>query len=478
MTEAPFEAASSPIRPLAVILAAGLGTRMRSPLAKVLHPLCGQPMLRWVVEAAIEAGCDPLVVVHHQEDAVRDSLGGLDARFVRQESPRGTGDALRSASVAFEPHTRPILVVPGDTPLVPAELLLRLAASHRSTGALCTLVSMVPADPAAYGRVLRDHTGGVERIVEASEASAPILAIGEVNSGVYAFDGCWLLREVLPALRPHPPKDEFYLTDAVATAAVARKLSAIRWPDSSLLVGINDRWALALAEEELQKRILRGHALAGVTLVKPGSLRVEAGVTLGRDAVLEPGVCLLGHTRIGDDVRVGAGSILSDCEVGRGSEIRPYTVASGAVIGEGCMVGPFSRLRQGTRLEHGVHVGNFVETKNAVLDANSKANHLSYLGDVHVGEATNVGAGTITCNYDGFRKSRTEIGRDVFIGSDVSLVAPVSVGDGAIVGAGSVITRNVPAEAVAVARGEQVQRENAATRMRTAFARRAGKGGK
>lgn len=425
-------------------------------------------MVAWVVQAALDAGLDVAVVVHHQEDSVRAALPGI--RCVRQEIPRGTGDAVRAAGEILL-RDSPILVIPGDTPLIQASTLRGLLQAQG--GDLCTLLTTLVADPAAYGRVVRDSSGAVARIVESTEASPSELEIREINAGIYAFDGPWLAREILPHLKPHPPKGEYYLTDAVEAAAGLGRLGACLHPDAESLAGINDRWALACAEDSLQERILRELALSGVTLHRPGTLRVEVGVSVGQDTVVEPGVTLGGSCQIGQDVHIGQGAVIRDSIIGDHTRVLPHCVLQGARVGARCVVGPFARLREGTCLKDSVHVGNFVETKKALLQEGAKANHLSYLGDVRVGARTNIGAGTITCNYDGYRKSHTDIGSDVFIGSDVALVAPVQVGDRAIVGAGSVVVRDVPANALAVARGEQKNSLEVADRLRESFQARA-----
>lgn len=452
---------------MGLVLAAGLGTRMRSPLAKVLHPLCGRPMVRWVVDAVQAAGLEPVVVVHHQEEAVRAALPGV--RCARQEAPRGTGDAVRAAAAALPP-TGVVVVVPGDVPLLEPAVLQALLSAHGD--ALCTVLSTVVADPAEYGRIVRDGER-VVRIVEAAECTEEERAIPEVNAGVYAFDARWLRDEVLPALQPHPPKGELYLTDAVAMAAAAGRLQARCHADPGSLVGVNDRWALALAEDVLQERILAEHGRRGVTFHRPATVRVEAEVVLAPDVEVDPGAVLRGRTRVAEGARIGAGVVLEDTLVGPGAHVLPGSVCEGAEIGAAAEVGPMAHLRRGTHLGPRTRVGNFVETKNTTLAEGVKASHLSYLGDATVGEGTNVGAGTITCNYDGFRKHRTRIGRDVFVGSNTSLVAPLRIGDGALVGAGSVVTTDVPPEALAVARARQVNYPDGALTIREQFRERA-----
>jgi bifunctional UDP-N-acetylglucosamine pyrophosphorylase/glucosamine-1-phosphate N-acetyltransferase len=454
-------------KPLAVILAAGLGTRMRSSMAKVLHPLCGRPMVAWVAAAAQQAGCDVAAVVHHQEDAVRAALPGVPC--ARQHEPRGTGDAVQAA-IDLLPASGTVLVLPGDAPLIRPAMLRALLEGHGD--ALCTVLSTVVSQPGAYGRIVRDD-GRVVGIVEASEATPAQLAITEVNAGVYAFEAAWLRDVVLPSLQPHPPKGEYYITDAVALAAAAGRLNATCLDDAASLAGINDRTALARFEDVLQERILAEHSDAGVTLHRPGTIRVEVGVCIGQDAVLEPGVVLAGDTCIGVGARIGAYTVLRDTVVAAGAVVKAHSVLEGAQVGADAQVGPFSHLRPGAVLGERCRVGNFVEIKKSTLAAGVKASHLSYLGDATIGEGTNVGAGTITCNYDGYGKHPTIIGRDVFIGSNTALVAPLTVGDGALLGAGSTITAFVPDHALAIGRARQVTFPEGSRTLREQFRDRA-----
>lgn len=460
-------------RGVAVVLAAGLGTRMRSSLAKVLHPLLGRPMVHFPVQAAQDAGLDVILVVHHQEDAVRAAFAGQPGvAFARQEAPRGTGDAVRSALEQL-PAQGVVVVTCGDAPLLRAETLRALLAAHGD--ALCTVVTANLPDAGSYGRVVRGPDGHPARIVEAAEATAAERAIGEINTGLYAFDAAFL-RALLPGLAPHPPKGELYLTDAVAAAAARGGARAFVHTDVDELMGVNDRLALGAARAVLQARVLAHHALAGVTFESPATTLCEVGVEIAPDAVIEPNVVLRGRTRVGAGARVGAGSVLVDATLAEGAEVLPLSHVEGAEVGPAAHAGPFARLRPGARLERGAKVGNFVEIKATTLGPGAKVPHLSYVGDALVGARANVGAGTITCNYDGFAKHRTEIGAGAFIGSNSALVAPVRVGAGAIVGAGSVITREVPPDAIAVARGEQRVVDGGAARFRARKAPVTGEG--
>ncbi len=445
---------------IALILAAGRGTRMRSALAKVLHPLLGRPMVGWAVAAAQQAGFSVQVVVNHQEQEVRAALAEAGVGFARQSEPRGTGHAVLCALDAL-PEEGVLVVMAGDCPLLRPSTLAHLRAAHGDN--LVTVLTAHLADPAEYGRVLRGPDGRPQRIVEHAEASPEIRAIHEINTGVYAFDLAWL-RAVLPTFQPHPPKGEIYLTDALEAAA--GRVGAVVHPDPVEVLGVNDRWALAEAKKVLRTRILREHALSGVSFDDPDSTVVEPDVRLGEDVEIGPGAILSGRTVVEDGARVGPYAIVHDSHVGVGATVHAHSVLQGARLEVGASAGPFARLRPGSVLGPRAAVGNFVELKKARFGAGAKASHLSYVGDADVGEGANIGAGTITCNYDGFQKHQTTIGAGAFIGSNTALVAPVTVGEGAIIGAGSVIVAEVPADAVAVARGEQVVREGGAARLR------------
>ena len=449
----------------AIILAAGRGTRMKSALAKVLHPLLGQPMVRFPLEAAREAGLSPVVVVNHQAEAVQAALSGVPGvAFARQEQTRGTGDAVRSALPAL-PEAGVAVVVNGDGPLLTSATLRRLLDAHAASGGVVTLLSVRLPEPGGYGRLIRDAEGRPLRIVEAAEATPEQLAIDEVNTGIYAFDLAWL-RAVVPTLQPHPPKGEIYLTDTLELAAQAGRATAIEVADPAEVEGVNDRWQLALARKVVQQRRVQALAEAGVTFEHPDSVVVEAAVQIGEDAWIGPGVVLRGQTVVGAGARVDAHCVLTDATVGEGAVIEPHSVLEGAVVESGCVVGPFARLRPAAVLRAGAKVGNFVEVKKSTLEPGAKVSHLTYIGDATVGAGANVGAGTITCNYDGFSKHRTEIGAGAFIGSNTALVAPVRVGAGAIVAAGSTLTEDVPDNALAVARGRQVNKPDRAEALR------------
>lgn len=439
----------------AVILAAGMGTRMRSRRSKVLHPALGRPIVHYPVAAAQDAGLDVVVVVHHQEDEVRAALAGQGVGFARQEAPRGTGDAVASALGKLPPDGV-VVVLCGDGPLIRAETLTALLDAHGPSGQgpLVTVMTVTLDEPGAYGRLVRDPDGQPLAIVEASEATADQLAIQEVNSGIYAIDLAWL-RSVVPGLAPHPPKGEIYLTDVVGLAADADRVAALVHDDEREIRGVNDRFQLAQATRILQDRLLQAHLEAGVGMEDPASVTIEPGVTLDRDVFLERGVVLRGTTTVGEGVEIEAHTVVINSTLAPRCRVRSHSHLESATVGTGAIVGPYARLRPAAVVGPDCRVGNFVEIKKSTLAAGAKVNHLSYVGDATVGAKANVGAGTITCNYDGFGKHHTSIGAGAFIGSNSALVAPVTIGDGAIVGAGSVVVRDVAPDALAVARGEQ-----------------------
>jgi bifunctional UDP-N-acetylglucosamine pyrophosphorylase/glucosamine-1-phosphate N-acetyltransferase len=436
---------------------------MKSRLAKVLHPLLGWPMLRFPVEAAQAVGLDVTLVVHHQADLVREAMAGRRVAFALQETPRGTGDAVASGLAAL-PESGLVVVMAGDAPLFRAETLQALLDAHDAQ-AWVTVLTAVVEDAGRYGRLVRDADGAPCRIVEASEASPEELAIQEINTGAYVFD-IEFLRRSLPTLKPHAHKSEIYLTDVLEIAAAEGRARARIHGDVAEIMGVNDRWALSEARAILQERVLRSHALSGVTFEDPSNTVVEMGVDLAQDVVIGPGVVLREGTRVGEGSTVGPACLLQDATVGSDVEILAFSSLESAVVEDGARIGPYARLRPGAHIGPEARVGNFVEIKKSSLGRGAKANHLSYIGDASVGAGANVGAGTITCNYDGYLKHRTEIGDGAFIGSNSALVAPVKIGDGALVGAGAVVVSDVPEDSIAVARGEQKNLQGAARRFR------------
>ena len=435
---------------LPVIMAAGLGTRMKSSKPKVLHELCGRPMLAFVLDAAHDvSGRRPLVVYSPATAVVKD-LFAEDADFALQAEPLGTADAVKAALAVAGEEAGEILVLSGDVPLVQTDLLAELIDMRRARNAAVALVSVHSSDPEGLGRVIRSDDGGqVLRIVEQKDATPDELEIEEINAGVYAFDAAWLRRRI-GDVKPSPASGEFYLPELVTFAREDRRpVVSLEVEDDGTLAGINDRSQLAAAELELRMVINERHMLAGVTMVDPSRTYVDATVELARDVVLEPGVVLRGSTRIGEGTKIGAGSHIIDTVVGRDCVIWASILECSEVEDE-VQIGPFSHLRPKSSIGRKAKLGNFAEVKGSRLDAGVQQHHFSYIGDAEVGERTNVGAGTITCNYDGVKKHKTKIGKGVFLGSDTMLVAPIELGDGARTGAGSVVTKNVPAGMLAL----------------------------
>ena len=461
----PAPAVATPRPRTAVVLAAGQGKRMKSVHPKVLHEAGGRPLLGWVLEAARRAGCARvLVVVGHGADEVRRAFAGAtDITWIEQREQKGTGHALLQTRAAIPAETL-LLVLSGDVPLVRPETLDRLAAAAEAGwGALAT--GTLP-EPGALGRVIAGGSGSLGRIVEARDASDDELAIRAVNAGLYALPAPAIF-DYLARLEPDNAQGELYLTDAVTAAARdGRRIDLFELADADEALGVNDRLELARVHRLLVERKLRALALAGTTFLDPATATVGAEVVAGPDTVVHGGVTLLGATALGAGVTVGTGAWLRDSVVGDGAVIEPYSVLDGAEVGPGCRVGPFARLRPGSVLRDGAKVGNFVEVKNSTLGPGAKANHLAYLGDATVGAGANVGAGVVTCNYDGVAKHETVIGERAFVGSDTMLVAPVKVGADATTAAGSVITQDVPDGALAVERTRQRNVEGWAARRR------------
>lgn len=443
-------------RTAAVILAAGLGTRMRSTVPKVLHPLCGRPMLAYVLDAwdaLVASGATgearPAIVVYSPAtEALRDVVGDR-ATLALQPEPRGTGDAVAAGLAVLPAGIAEVLVLSGDVPLVLAPQLAAVLEQRRLDDAAVALASVFAADPAELGRVVRGEFGTVERIVESREASAEDLEANEVNAGLYAFDAAWLRRRV-GDLAPSKGNGELYLTDLVALAREdGRIVSAVGFEDDGTFDGINDRSQLAQAEWALRVRINEGHMLAGVTMRDPSTVYLDWSVQLAPDVVIEPDVILRGETSVGEGSVIGPGATIVDSSIGRGTTVWA-SVVERSEVGDEVRIGPFSHLRPGTVVERGAEIGNYAEVKNSRIGAGVKSHHVSYLGDAELGAGTNVGAGTITANWDGRRKNRTTVGPKAFLGVDTMLVAPVSIGAGAKTGAGAVVTKDVPPGMLAV----------------------------
>jgi bifunctional UDP-N-acetylglucosamine pyrophosphorylase/glucosamine-1-phosphate N-acetyltransferase len=451
-------ASNSPLDIL--ILAAGLGTRMRSATAKVLHRLSGRPLIAHVCRtaSALQKEQRPVyVVVGHQAEEVKAAvlaeLGEGRAAFVTQTEQRGTGDAVRAAREALRDADSTLLVLSGDVPLVRAETLaglLQQHRTHRGRGAACTMLSVKLEDPTGYGRIVRDAEGRFERIVEQKDATPEERQINEINAGIYCFE-TRLLFQALERVRPENAQGEFYLTDVPGILrADGEDVSVYLHSDAREVSGINTRAELAEFERLIRLRTLRNLMNGGVTVIDPQHTYVSADAQIGRDTTLYPNVHIEGRTIIGDGCEIGPGTRLTDARVGSGVTIKDHCVVVESEIGDNCTVGPFAHLRMGARLEEGAVVGNFVEIKKSRLGARTKAMHLAYLGDAEIGERTNIGAGTITCNYDGRQKHPTHIGDEVKIGSDTMLVAPVRVGSRAVTGAGAVVTEDVPPDTLVV----------------------------
>jgi len=434
----------------AVVMAGGLGTRMRSAVPKHLHPILGRRMVDWVLDAGRRVGADPLVVV--AAPTTRDAFDGLDVTVAVQETPLGTGDAVRAARAALAQHDGDVLILSGDTPLLTAELLEQLVDAHRADGAAATILSAIPNDPRLYGRIVRGSDGRVLRIAEGTDATEEEQAIREVNSSIYVFRSS-ALWPTLERLAPKNVQGELYLTDAIAILVGAgERVGAFVAPDADETEGVNTRAELAHAAAVLRRRINEQHMLAGVSIVDPETTWIEPTVELEADVTVHPFTVLRGATR-----------------VAAGAEIHPHTVALDAVVGPGASVGPFCYLRPGTVLGEGSKAGTYVEIKNARIGDRTKVPHLSYIGDASIGDDTNIAAGAITANFPhrpGLPKGRTTIGSNVRTGIHNGFVAPVEVGDGAWIAAGSVITKDVPADALGIARPRQENKEGYAARQR------------
>ena len=446
-----------------LILAAGRGTRMHSSLPKVLHPLCGKPMVQWVIDAAREAGATRIVCIARPGDGVADGLPEGVA-VIEQVEGEGTGAAVLAAREHLT-GDEAVVVLSGDHPLIAAEQVAGLVDAHRRAGAAATVLTTEELDPAGYGRVVRGEDGAVERIVETkyTEGVPPEeLAIREINIGTYAFDAAQLVGALD---RVELENDERYLTGAVP---VIREhggiVSAHRAGDPSGALGINDRAQLMEAERVAQERLLAAHARAGVTFQSPQTIRVDAGVEIGRDTVIAPGCTLSGRTRIGTGVQLGPHSTVIDSAVGDGARVIHSYLLQAEVL-DSASIGPFAYLRPGTVVREGAKIGTFVEVKNSDIGKGAKVPHLSYVGDAEVGEEANLGASTITANYDGRRKHRTKVGKRAKISVHTTLVAPVDVGDGAYTGAGSAITKDIPEGALGIARPKQENVEGYAERV-------------
>lgn len=453
------------MRLAAIILAAGKGTRMKSALPKVLHPVGGRPMLGHVLQAVQEAGADQSVVVAGFGSEQVATYVGNEATLVLQQEQLGTAHALMQAAPAMANFSGHLLVVCGDTPLITGETLSQLVKTHIHRQASATVLTAKLDDPTGYGRVMRDAQGQVERIVEQKDASQNELAVQEINTGFYCFAAAGLF-EALQEISTANAQGEYYLTDIIELYHRQNKVvAAYQCPDIDEVLGVNDRRHLAQAELLLRQRVLYRLMDDGVTIIDPATTYVEPTVAVGADTVLHPGTILAGNTVVGGGSTIGPNSHLVNALVGANCQIQ-YSVITDSQVGQQCNIGPYAYLRPGAKLGDRVRVGDFVEIKKTIVGDDSKIPHLSYLGDAVLGHSVNIGAGTIICNYDGKNKHITEIKDGAFIGSNANLVAPVQVGAGTLVAAGSTITKNVPDGALAVARERQVNKQGWAKKIK------------
>ena len=478
MPEGPGSTLDCGISTSAVILAAGQGTRMKSVLPKVLHSIAGRPLVHYPVRAALEAGCGEVVVVvgHGRErlEAYLSEAFGASAHGIPeawkgrvktavQKEQRGTGDAARAGLDAVRPEAERVLIFYGDVPLLTAADVASVALVPEAVAAVA-LATCTTKEPFGYGRVIRDERGEVLEIREQKDLRSDAeRAIEEWNPGIYAASVAFL-KEALASLKPNNAQGEYYLTDIVSFATQRGQRVVAVPSNPAVMDGINDRAQLARGERAMMDRLLEKHRVAGVT-VRDGA-RIEDSVVIEKDATIESFAVLRGRTRVGSGAVVDVGCVLTNADIGEGVTLKPYSIVTDSIVRARAQIGPFSHLRPESDIGEEAHVGNFVETKKTRLDRGAKANHLAYLGDGFVGENANIGAGTIFCNYDGFQKQITRIGKNAFIGSDSQLVAPVTIGEGAYVGTGTTVTRDVPADALAIGRAKQENKEGYASRLR------------
>ncbi|WP_105980539.1 bifunctional UDP-N-acetylglucosamine diphosphorylase/glucosamine-1-phosphate N-acetyltransferase GlmU [Staphylococcus simulans] len=438
----------------AVVLAAGKGTRMKSKLYKVLHKVAGKSMIEHVVDSVKQAGTDEIVtIVGHGAESVKETLGSQSS-YSFQEEQLGTAHAVKMAADELKGKEGTTLVVCGDTPLITPETLKALADYHEAQQAGVTVLSATADNPFGYGRIIRDQDGRLAKIVEQKDATEAEREIDEISTGIFAFDNV-LLFELLEKVKNDNAQGEYYLPDVITLALEAGKIAdAYRTDDFDEIMGVNDRVALSKAEAAYRERVNEYHMRNGVTLIDPASTYIEADVQIGMDTIIEPGVHLGKGTVIGEDTVIGQYSDVNNSTIGNRTTIK-QSVVNDATVGDDTTVGPFAQLRPNAHLGNEVKVGNFVEVKKAELKDGAKVSHLSYIGDAEIGERTNVGCGSITVNYDGKNKFKTIIGKDSFIGCNTNLVAPVTVGDGVLIAAGSTITDDIPNDSLALARARQ-----------------------
>jgi len=438
----------------AVILAAGQGTRMKSSLPKVLHRVAGAPLAAWPASLALELDCVPTVlVVGHGADQVKKELGDERLAFALQAEQLGTGHALLCAEEALRGFRGTILLLCGDVPLLRRETLEAMLQRHSAEQASVSLLTAVVDDPTGYGRIVRDGEQ-VKAIVEQKDASVAQREICEINAGIYAFEAPWVF-EALKAVGNDNAQKEYYLTDIVAAANNQNRTVCALVVDEEEVMGINDRVQLAEAASVMRQRINEQLMRDGVTLVDPDNCYIDGDVRIGVDTIIHPNVHLRGATTIGTGCLIEPGVVVTACRIGNNVHLKAGSVLAESTVGDDCAIGPMAHLRPGTHLAGDNKIGNFVETKKANFGPGSQASHLTYIGDAEVGRNVNFGCGTITCNYDGVNKHVTEIGDDVFVGSDVQFIAPVKIGSNSLIGAGSTITKDVPPDALAISRAPQ-----------------------
>lgn len=449
----------------AVILAAGQGTRMKSKLYKVLHPVCGKPMVQHVVSQISGLHIDDIVaVIGHGAERVKAQLGD-QCQYVLQEEQLGTAHAVMQAKDILQDKEGVTIVVCGDTPLIRAETMERLFEHHEATKAMATVLTAVAENPAGYGRIIRNEQGLVKKIVEHKDASEAERTVKEINTGTYCFDNRALFA-ALNEVSNDNVQGEYYLPDVIEILKEAGEtVSAYQTDDFSETLGVNDRVALAQAEGIMKKRINEFHMRNGVTIIDPENTYIEVDVEIGQDTVIYPGTIISGDTKISSDCIIGPNSEMKNCHVGEGSLIR-QSVAHDSQIGSKVTIGPFAHIRPQSQISDEVRIGNFVEIKKSVFGHGSKASHLSYIGDAEIGSDVNIGCGSITVNYDGKNKHLTRIEDGVFIGCNSNLVAPVTVGKEAYIAAGSTVTKDVPGNSLAIARARQVNKENYAEKLK------------
>lgn len=442
---------------VSVILAAGMGTRMKSETPKVLHKVCGKQLCKWVIDASCEAD-DVLLVVGHKADMVKEQIGDT-VKYALQAEQKGTGHAVMQASDFIGAHNGYVVILNGDTPLVTAETIKQAIEYHESNGNCATVITAKLDNPFGYGRIIRDENKNVKKIVEQKDATDEEKAVDEVNSGMYVFNADKLVY-ALSKLTPNNAQGEYYLTDTLEILlADGGKVGAFVIADNDEIRGINDRVQLSEAERIMRSRINEKHMRNGVTMSMPETIYIEGDVEIGSDTIIEQNVILKGNTKIGKNAVIGAGSRIDNSIVHDGADILSSVLVD-AEVGEGTHVGPFAYMRPNSKVGKNVKVGDFVEIKNSTIDDGTKISHLTYIGDSDVGKNVNFGCGTVTVNYDGKKKYRTTIGDNSFIGCNTNLVSPVTVENGAYIAAGSTITDDVPEKSLAIARARQVVKDN------------------